>query len=209
MSDRQPSPGFGTRGQFEAILDRFEAAWRAGQRPKLTEFLVSVPETSRAALFHELLSLELAYRRDAGEAPNAKDYAAKYPQFAEQVRRLFELSSADEPPRVPSTPHGTDRNLLVGILALQMDFITRDQLIAGMSAWVLDKAKPLDQVLLDQKVLRSDTQVLLAALVDKHLELHGGDPQQSLAALSSVGDVKDELRSVRDAELSSWLATRS
>jgi hypothetical protein len=37
----------------------------------------------------------------------------------------------------------SDRNLLFGILALQMDFISRDALIAAMNAWVLDKAKPL------------------------------------------------------------------
>ena len=36
-----------------------------------------------------------------------------------------------------------DRNLLFGILALQMDFVTRDQLVAAMHAWVLDKGKPL------------------------------------------------------------------
>ena len=32
-----------------------------------------------------------------------------------------------------------DRNLLLGIIALQMDFITRDALIAAMSAWVLEE----------------------------------------------------------------------
>jgi hypothetical protein len=32
-----------------------------------------------------------------------------------------------------------DRNLLFGILALQMDFLRRDELIAAMHAWVLDK----------------------------------------------------------------------
>ena len=40
-----------------------------------------------------------------------------------------------------------DRNLLFGVLALQMDFLTRDQLIEGMQAWVLEKAKPLEEVL--------------------------------------------------------------
>jgi len=35
-----------------------------------------------------------------------------------------------------------DRNLLFGILALQMDFISREQLISAMHAWVLDKGKP-------------------------------------------------------------------
>src|ERR1700678_1030092 len=35
-----------------------------------------------------------------------------------------------------------DCNLLLGILALQMDFIDRDALIAAMHAWVLDKSRP-------------------------------------------------------------------
>jgi len=35
----------------------------------------------------------------------------------------------------------TDRNLLFGILALQMDFISRDALIKAMHTWVLDKTK--------------------------------------------------------------------
>ncbi len=40
-----------------------------------------------------------------------------------------------------------DRNLLFGILALQLDFISRDALVAAMNAWVLDKAKTLGQIL--------------------------------------------------------------
>ena len=40
-----------------------------------------------------------------------------------------------------------DRNLLFGILALQMDFVTRDQLVAAMNAWVLDKTRPLGDLL--------------------------------------------------------------
>jgi hypothetical protein len=45
-----------------------------------------------------------------------------------------------------STPSvHAERNLLFGILAVQMDFISRDALIAAMHAWVLDKVKPLGQ----------------------------------------------------------------
>ena len=40
-----------------------------------------------------------------------------------------------------------DRNLLFGILALQMDFIARDALIGAMNAWVLDKARSLGDIL--------------------------------------------------------------
>ena len=46
-----------------------------------------------------------------------------------------------------------DRNLLFGILALQMDFISRDALVAAMNAWVLAKQRPLGEILLEQKAL--------------------------------------------------------
>ena len=38
-----------------------------------------------------------------------------------------------------------DRNLLFGILALQMVFVTREQLIAGMNASLLEKSLPLER----------------------------------------------------------------
>jgi hypothetical protein len=49
-----------------------------------------------------------------------------------------------------------DRNLLFGILALQMDFISRDALISAMHAWVLNKQKPLGQILVEQGALAPD-----------------------------------------------------
>jgi serine/threonine protein kinase/tetratricopeptide (TPR) repeat protein len=99
-----------------------------------------------------------------------------------------------------------DRNLLFGILALQMDFITRDALIGAMHAWVLDKAKPLGLILFEQGALRDDTHALLSALVEKHLELHGDDPEQSLAAVSSVGSVREQLARLADPDLDASLA---
>jgi formylglycine-generating enzyme required for sulfatase activity/tRNA A-37 threonylcarbamoyl transferase component Bud32 len=96
-----------------------------------------------------------------------------------------------------------DRNLLFGILALQMDFVSRDALIASMNAWVLDKAKPLGQVLREQGKLTEDEHALLEALVRKHLEKHGNDPERSLAALGPVGL---DLRQVADPGVQASLA---
>ena len=62
---------------------------------------------------------------------------------------------------------GADRNLLFGVLALQMDFIKREQLITAMQAWVFDKSKPLGAILCAQKVLDEDSRTLLEALVQK------------------------------------------
>src|SRR5215831_7401170 len=100
----------------------------------------------------------------------------------------------------------SDRNLLFGILALQMDFISRDALIAAMGAWVLDKAKPLGQILVEQGHLKPQHLALLEPLVQAHIEAHQNDPQQSLAALSSVSSVRQELAGVGDEDLQASLS---
>ncbi len=99
-----------------------------------------------------------------------------------------------------------DRNLLFGILALQMDFIRRDALIAAMHAWVLDKAKPLGQILLEQGALAAADRDLLAGLVQRHLEKHGHDAERSLAALAPPDAVRAELRRIADRDLDASLA---
>jgi serine/threonine protein kinase len=95
----------------------------------------------------------------------------------------------------------SDRNLLFGILALQMDFISRDALIAGMYTWVQDKTKPLGQILAEQGHLNPQHLALLEPLVQAHIEAHHNDPQQSLAALSSVSSVRDQLAAISDDQL--------
>jgi serine/threonine-protein kinase len=104
-------------------------------------------------------------------------------------------------------PHAAaDRNLLFGILALQMDFISRDALIAAMNAWVLDKAQPLGHILVEGAALRADNRDLLEALVQRHLEMHGHDAEKSLAALSSLGSARQDLAQIADADLHASLA---
>ena len=107
----------------------------------------------------------------------------------------------------PPTPPMADLNLLVGILALQMDFISRDALIAAMNAWVLDKAKPLGQILLQQGALTADTQALLEALVQKHLQLHDNAPHKSLLSVSSLdAPLRQQLEQLGDPDLCPSLA---
>jgi serine/threonine-protein kinase len=95
-----------------------------------------------------------------------------------------------------------DRNLLFGMLALQLDFIGRDALVAGMQAWVFAKHKPLGLILQEQGALGEDVRALLDGLVEKHLRQHGDDPEKSLAALSSVASsVREELSQIHDADV--------
>jgi serine/threonine-protein kinase len=104
-----------------------------------------------------------------------------------------------------STGSAADRNLLFGILALQMDFIGRDALIAAMHAWVLDKSKSLGQVLVAQRSLRSDKYQLLEALVQAHIEQHGNQIEQSLAAVGTAGPARRELQALADPDVQASL----
>ena len=70
-----------------------------------------------------------------------------------------------------------DRNLLFGILALQMDFVSRDPLIAAMNAWVLDKRGSLGELLVARGSLDPDDLALLEPTVDRHIARHGDDPE--------------------------------
>lgn len=99
----------------------------------------------------------------------------------------------------PSSPTA-DRNLLFGILALQMNFVTRDALVAAMHAWVLEKDRPLGEVLLDQGKLTTGQFSALESLLVEHLEAHG-TPQASLDSLSPPESVRSLVGSIGDADL--------
>src|SRR5262249_41801600 len=92
----------------------------------------------------------------------------------------------------------TDRNLLFGMIPLQMDFITRDAILPAMRAWVLAKDQSLGQILVERGAMAEDERALLDTLVRLHLERHGGDPQRSLSALSLVGGIKRDLQGIAD-----------
>ncbi|MDX1946024.1 MAG: serine/threonine-protein kinase [Pirellulaceae bacterium] len=99
-----------------------------------------------------------------------------------------------------------ERNLLVGFLALQLDFIRREQFLAAMSAWLSDKSRPLADVLQAQGALTASVRPLLDALVVQHLALHANDPEKSLAALSSAGSVREEIAKFGDDDVNCSVA---
>jgi tetratricopeptide (TPR) repeat protein/tRNA A-37 threonylcarbamoyl transferase component Bud32 len=103
-------------------------------------------------------------------------------------------------------PRGTsDRNLLVGMLAFQNGFVRREELLVAMNAWLVEKQTPLEEILLRQGALNSDQQQLLVALVRQHLAMHDNVAERSLAAVNSLGSVREELCSLADPELNASL----
>jgi WD40 repeat protein/serine/threonine protein kinase len=103
--------------------------------------------------------------------------------------------------------HAADRNLLFGILALQMDFITRDALIAAMGSWALEKHRPIGDILVEKAALDPQYRALLEPMVDAHVAQHSGDPAASLAILSALDSVATEIRrSIADPDILASIA---
>jgi eukaryotic-like serine/threonine-protein kinase len=99
-----------------------------------------------------------------------------------------------------------NRDLLFGLLALQNNFIDRDALVDAFHRWTGDRSNPLDRVLLDRGALTPGRHMLLAGLVEEHIKFHGDDPERSLAALSSIGPVREDLSRIADPDLHASLA---
>jgi serine/threonine-protein kinase len=81
--------------RLDQVCLRFEDALRAGEQPRLEAFLGDCPEPERSVVLHELLWLELAYRRKRGEQPTPEEYRLRFPQHEPLVRAVFEQA----PPR--------------------------------------------------------------------------------------------------------------
>lgn len=109
-------------------------------------------------------------------------------------------SQIASPPQLAPVVHA-DANLLFGVVALQMDFVARDQLIAGMQAWVNEKSTPLADHLVRLGSLKPERRRLLEPLVAEHIRQHQGRASHSLAAVESVDVIQHELLQISDADV--------
>ena len=75
--------------RLEEICCRFEQSWQAGQTPRPEDFLAGAEGAERLAVLRELVRLDVFYRRRAGEAPSARDYAPHFPDAADLLSEMF------------------------------------------------------------------------------------------------------------------------
>jgi tetratricopeptide (TPR) repeat protein/tRNA A-37 threonylcarbamoyl transferase component Bud32 len=191
--------------RVDAACDRFEAAWRVGGEPHIEDYLAEADEADRQALLGELVALERELRRRRGERPVVEEYLERFPAQAGIVRAGF--GAQPEPDDRPGRPQrDAGRDLLFGILALQNNFIGREDLVSAFAAWVADKSGPLAQILVARGALDEPRRALLEALLAEHLKMHGGDTELSLGAISSLGAVRGELERLGNRELQASLA---
>jgi WD40 repeat protein/tRNA A-37 threonylcarbamoyl transferase component Bud32 len=76
----EPLPAALARSVDQAC-NRFEAAWKARQRPRLEEYAGLPQDPDFLPLVRELILLDLYYRRRAGDIPAASDYLGRFPSL--------------------------------------------------------------------------------------------------------------------------------
>jgi serine/threonine-protein kinase len=99
-----------------------------------------------------------------------------------------------------------DRNLLFGLIALQVGLIGQAQLVAAFQAWARDKSRPLADHLADQGDLDADGRAAIEAMVTLHLKKHHGDAERSLAAIPTGRSTRRSLAGIGDPTIDATLA---
>jgi serine/threonine protein kinase len=78
--------------RIERICERFEREIRAGEHPRLEDFLVDLSDEQFGTCLSELLSIELEYLLAAGACVSYENYVARFPEYAECVEAAFTRS---------------------------------------------------------------------------------------------------------------------
>ena len=123
------------------------------------------------------------------------------PWFAHCSRASYTTGRANVPSvfAVSLSMAAVDRNLLYGVLAVQLGFVTRDQLIAATSRWVLNKEQPLGEVFIRQGMITRADRQIIDGVVEKQLERNGADARQSLHSLAEVEELRETLKHLGDS----------
>jgi serine/threonine protein kinase len=72
--------------RHDRLCDEFERSWRAGEAPRIEDWLTRVPEAERQELFYNLARLEKELRDDTGVED---DLVERFPIFAPWIRTIF------------------------------------------------------------------------------------------------------------------------
>jgi serine/threonine-protein kinase len=98
-----------------------------------------------------------------------------------------------------------DRNLLVGMLALHNGFVSREQLLDALNAWMLRKETPLGDLFRERGLMAEDDLRLLDGLVDRQIQRHGG-ARKSLASLRVDPEARRDLARLADDDVQASVA---
>jgi serine/threonine protein kinase len=90
----------GALGRIDELCDGFEAAWKAGKRPRLEDWLSQIGAEGRCGLLRELLLVEWEILRQRNQRLGVEEYVARFPSDDSFVRELFQRAVVPAVPEV-------------------------------------------------------------------------------------------------------------
>lgn len=98
-----------------------------------------------------------------------------------------------------------EQNLLLGLIALRMNFISREQFLAAARAWCGNKSAGLDAILQQQGTLSPQQQVAVRDVFSAEGKGDGLSTRQIVALISSHDSLQEALRLVDDPDINATL----
>src|SRR5262249_41345047 len=95
------------------------------------------------------------------------------------------------PPAATCGEPDTERDLLFGILAVQMGLLSLEALARGMQARARDQSRTMGQILVGRGALSGPQRDLLETRVREHLAAPGEAPTKSFAAVGATGTMPE------------------
>jgi len=88
--------------------DAFEQAWSPGQRPRIEDYVDTLPEPGRSQLLWKLIRAELDVRCHLGEQPSAIEYRAGFPDCADAIDAWLADAQHVAAPAATTPPDAAD-----------------------------------------------------------------------------------------------------
>ena len=93
--------------QIDQVCDSFEAAWNAGVRPRIEDYLDASTIQERTELFRELLAREIELRKKAGESPDLAEYLGRFGFYGDLIGTVINNHGpGGDTLLLPDHPHG-------------------------------------------------------------------------------------------------------
>jgi tetratricopeptide (TPR) repeat protein len=85
----------------EQVCNRFEEACKAGDRPRIEQYLSPTPEPDRLVLLRELLAVEVEYRCKSGEGATPEEYQQRFPEYTELIQDILARAPGPDTCAIP------------------------------------------------------------------------------------------------------------
>ena len=95
--DKTDDGSLAMRYRVERICDQFEQGWKTSKRPRIEDFVADCTEPELSARLRELISLEIALRREMlHEDPQLEEYSSRFPNHTSILSDVLSVTRHSE-----------------------------------------------------------------------------------------------------------------